>query len=132
MAAQIPATVTVIVAAVERLLTEHGPMTEEQLLVGLRYAGVDLGGDPAETLADLLGAGDLPLVVPLADDRHALLPALLAGRVFTHRLSTAEIEHGLVAVTPDLAPLSTLADTEPYDRLVDGAPLVEIFPDLEG
>src|SRR5450755_2251655 len=131
MAAQIPATVTVIVAAVERLLTEHGPMTEEQLLVGLRHAGIDLGGDPAETLADLLGAGDPPLVVPLADDRHALLPALLDGRVFTHRLSTAETEHGLVAVTPDLEPLSALADTAPYDRLIDGAPLVEILPDLD-
>jgi hypothetical protein len=51
--------------------------------------------------------------------------------VFTHRLSTAEIEHGLGAVTPDLEPLSALADTEPYDRLVGGAPLVEIFPDVD-
>ena len=40
IAAQIPATVTVILAAVERLLTELGAMTEEQLLVGLRNAGL--------------------------------------------------------------------------------------------
>jgi len=39
MAAQIPATVTVILAAAERLLSELGAMTEEQLLVGLRNAG---------------------------------------------------------------------------------------------
>jgi hypothetical protein len=44
---------------VERLLTELGAMTEEQLLVGLRNAGVDLGHDPAETLADLLDGDEL-------------------------------------------------------------------------
>lgn len=49
----------------------------------------------------------------LGDERHALLPALLDGRVFTHRLSASEIEHSLVTVTPDLEPLPTLADTEP-------------------
>jgi hypothetical protein len=36
-----------------------GAMTEEQLLVGLRNAGVDLGHDPAETLADLLDGDEL-------------------------------------------------------------------------
>ena len=98
MAAQIPATVTVILAAAERLLSELGAMTEEQPLVGLRNAGVDLGRDPAETLADLLDADELPLVMSLGDERHALLPALLDGRVFTHRLSASEIEHSLVTV----------------------------------
>ena len=131
MAAQIPATVTVILAAVKRLLTALGPMTPEQLLVALHDAGVELGRDPEETLADLLDSDELPLVMPLIDERHALLPALLDGRVFTHRLSAAEIEQGLVAVSPDLEPLSMLADSEPYQQLLDGAPLVVIFPDLE-
>src|SRR5664280_2484515 len=131
MVAQIPATVTVILAAVKRLLTALGPMTPEQLLVALHDAGVELGRDPEETLADLLDSDELPLVMPLIDERHALLPALLDGRVFTHRLSAAEIEQGLVAVSPDLEPLSMLADSEPYQQLLDGAPLVVIFPDLE-
>jgi hypothetical protein len=130
--ARLPATVTVILAAVEELLTEHGPMTEEHLLVALHDAGVDLGRDPAETLSGLLDADELPLVMPLSGDRHALLPALLDGRVFTHRLSAAEIEHGLVTVSPDFEPLSMLADNEPYGQLLDGEPLVEIFPDLDG
>src|SRR5664279_138751 len=131
MVAQIPATVTVILAAVKRLLTELGPMTPERLLVALHDAGVELGRDPEETLADLLDSDELPLVMPLIDERHALLPALLDGRVFTHRLSAAEIEEGLVAVSPDLEPLSMLTDSEPYQQLLDGAPLVVIFPDLD-
>src|SRR5664280_2586276 len=131
MVAQIPATVTVILAAVKRLLTALGPMTPERLLVALHDAGVELGRDPEETLADLLDSDELPLVMPLIDERHALLPALLDGRVFTHRLSAAEIEEGLVAVSPDLEPLSMLADSEPYQQLLDGAPLAVIFPDLD-
>src|SRR5450759_2209055 len=131
MAAQMPATVTVILGAVKRLLTALGPMTPEQLLVALHDAGVELGRDPEETLADLLDSDELPLVMPLIDERHALLPALLDGRVFTHRLSAAEIEQGLVAVSPDLEPLSMLADSEPYQQLLDGAPLAVIFPDLD-
>jgi hypothetical protein len=47
-------------------------------------------------------------------------------------VSAAEIEHGLVTVSPDFEPLSMLADNEPYDQLLDGEPLVEIFPDLDG
>ena len=48
------------------------------------------------------------------------------------RVSAAEIEHGLVTISPNFEPLSMLADNEPYDQLLDGEPLVEIFPDLDG
>jgi hypothetical protein len=131
MVAPIPATVTVLLAAVERLLTERGPMTPEQLLVALGDAGVDLGDHPEETLGDLLDADELPLVLPLLDGRHASVPGVLAGRVFTHRLSAAESKYGLVAVTPDLEPLSALAEDERHGHLPDGTRLLTAFPDLD-
>ena len=131
MPAPIRPTVSVIVTAVEHLLTTSGPMTPEHLLVALHDAGVDLGRDPEGTLDDLLDANEMPLVMQLPDDRYALLPALLDGRVFTHRLSAAEVEQGLVIVSPDLEPLSELVDHEPFDQLIDGTPLEVTFPDLD-
>jgi tetratricopeptide (TPR) repeat protein len=111
--------------AVQKLLVEAGPMTEGELLGALIGAGVDLGDDPADTLAEMLDSEELPFVLPLIDGRQVLLTTLLAGRVFTHRLEAAEIEHDFLAITPDLAPLSMLIDTEPYQELA-GAPLVDI------
>jgi len=59
--------VTAILAAVEELLTEHGPMTEEHLLVALHDAGVDLGRDPVETLNELLDGEPLVEIFPDLD-----------------------------------------------------------------
>jgi len=111
--------------AVQNLLAEAGPMTEGDLLGALLGAGVDLGDDPVDTLAEMLDSEELPFVLPLIDGRQVLLTALLAGRVFTHRLEAAEIEHDFLAITPDLAPLSMLIDTEPYQDL-GGVELVEV------
>lgn len=127
----IPATLTLIGAAVERLLTERGPLGEQRLLDLLAEAGVDLGRDPGDTLIEALETDDGPLVLPLADGRQALLPLLLMGRVFTHRLSAAEVEHGLLEVVPDLQPLSMLTERDPYRQLVDGEPIVEFLPDFD-
>jgi tetratricopeptide (TPR) repeat protein len=110
---------------VEKLLAEAGPMTEGELLSALFGAGVDLGEDPADTLAEMLDSEEMPFVLPLIDGRQVLLTALLAGRVFTHRLEPAEIEHDFLAITPDLAPLSMLIDTEPYQNF-GGVELVEV------
>ncbi len=63
--------------------------------------------------------------MPVGEGRHALLPALLMGRTFTHRASKAEIEHGFLEIGPDLEPLSLLTEDETYLRLVDGTGLVE-------
>jgi hypothetical protein len=90
MAAQIPATVTVILAAAERLLTELGAMTEEQLLVGLRNAGVDLGHDPAETLADLL------------DDDELRAGDLVGFRVTPAGMDITRVDEGDVAADVDV------------------------------
>ncbi len=127
----IPATLTLIGAAVERLLTEHGPLTEQRLLGLLDEAGLDLGRDPEDTLLEVLETDDGPLVLPLADGRQALLPILLMGRVFTHRLSAAEVEHDLLEVVPDLQPVSMLTERDPYHQLVDGEPMVEVVKDFD-
>jgi tetratricopeptide (TPR) repeat protein len=121
-----PATIADIIHAVERLLVENGPMTEEQLLSALRDSGVDLGREPADTLADLLESGEIPMVLPLPDGRQVMLPVLLADRVFTHRLEASEIEHDLLAIDSDLEPLSALTEDERYEFLVGGEPLIDV------
>jgi SEC-C motif len=131
MADQIPDTLTSLGTAVERLLLDRGPMTEKQLLVELGATGSNLGRDPKATLADVLESDGAPLLQQLVDDRWALLPALLLGRVFTHRVSAAEVEHDFLAVAPDLQPLSMVTEADPYRQLVDGAPLTELLPDFD-
>ncbi len=60
-----------------------------------------------------------------------LLPALLSGRTFTHRLSDAEVEHGYLTISPDLEAVSILTDDPGYRRLVDGSSLIEALPSLD-
>jgi hypothetical protein len=57
----------------------------------------------------------------LVDDRWVWLPAILAGRVFTHRLSADESTHDVLTVTPDLHPITTLCEHEQYQRFADGS-----------
>lgn len=120
-----------IAAAVERLLTDRGPMTQEQLQSALPAADVDLGLEPNETLTDVLLSDDVPLLLRLVDDRYVLLPALLDGRVFTHRVNATETEHDFVIVAPDLHPIAILTESSAYQRLTDGAPVVDAFAGLD-
>lgn len=106
-------------------------MAEDDLLGVLDAEGIDLGPDPDGLLADVLDQ-DAELVMPLADDRWAWIPALLGGRIFTHRLSAVEAEHDLIAFGPDLAPLSMLTECETYQRLTDGSPIADVSPFLDG
>ena len=120
-----PATRPQIVEGMHRALTAEGPLTEDDLAGALEAEGLDLGGDPLDTIADLLESDEIGLVMPVGEGRHALLPALLMGRTFTHQASKAEIEHGFLEIGPDLEPLSLLTEDETYLRLVDGTGLVE-------
>jgi len=99
------------------ILAEHGPLHEDDIARRLQDAGV--------TNSDaVLGALRLEIdcrAVQLADDRWGWLPALLAGRVFTHRLGANEAVHDLLAVTPDLDPIITLCEHEQFGRLADGS-----------
>ena len=82
-----PATRLEIVDGIHRVLTAEGSLTEDDLVAALQAEGLDLGGDPLDTVADLLESDEVGLVMPLGDGRHAWLPALLMGRTFTHRVA---------------------------------------------
>ena len=122
----LPATSPGLIDLIAGMLTEHGPMTEDRLTAALADRGVDLGDDPDETLAEALDDAD-GLVMVLADERWAALPALLAGRVFTHQLTGPEVEHDILDVNPDLEPVALLTAREDYQRLADGSPMVQVL-----
>lgn len=113
-----------LVDTIVGVLTENGPMTEDALLAELDQRGIELGGDPELALDEFLG-DEVP-VMRLSDDRLAWLPALLAGRVFTHRLTGAEVEHDIL-LGPDLDPIVALTEYPTYQRLADGSPIVEVL-----
>jgi hypothetical protein len=116
---------------VQQVLSSRGPMTEDEMLDVLAADGIDLGPDPEDTLAEILDE-DCELVMPLADERWAWIPALLDGRVFTHRLSALEAEFDMIGFGPDLAPLSLLTESQTYQRLTDGSPLADVSPLFDG
>ncbi len=105
------------VEALERVLSEYGPLDEDDIAQRLREAGV---ADPAGALEQALDEISCP-AGQLVDERWIWLPAVLAGRVFTHRLSAGEAAHDLLAVTPDLDPITALCDHDPYRSLADGS-----------
>ncbi|MDQ3094810.1 MAG: SEC-C domain-containing protein [Actinomycetota bacterium] len=125
-----PATLSEAAAAIVDLLVDGCAWNEEELLVALAGRGVDLGVDPEDTLAEVLESDDLPLVVAV-DDGYVSLSALLRGRTLTHRLTAVEVEHDIVVLGTDLAPLWFLTDAEEYHRLVDGTDLVQAVRGLD-
>jgi tetratricopeptide (TPR) repeat protein len=101
-------------------------MAQERLVAVLGDREVGLGPDPDEALLEVLDEAD-GLVTVLADGRWASLPALLAGRVFTHRLTGPEVEHDLLDSNPDLEPVEMLTEYAAYQRLTDGSPVVGVL-----
>lgn len=112
----VPATLDAI-ATIAELLTQHGPLRKDELTRLLRDRGID---DADSTIQWNLLEMDCP-ARQLADDRWVWLPAVLAGRVFTHRVSAEESTHDVLTVTPDLSPISTLCEHPQYQRLADGS-----------
>lgn len=106
------------------ILTEHGPASKDDIVDGLRAAGI---ADPDDLIGELLNEYSCP-ARPLPDDRWVWLPALLAGRVFTHRLTAEELTHDLLAVSPDLDPIVELCNDD-YPELADGSPVSLVLPD---
>ncbi len=126
MVDSLPATGPWLVDVIAGVLAENGPMTEGQLAAALAARGVDLGDAPGEAMVEALDDGD-GLVTVLADERWASLPALLAGRVFTHRVSGPELEHDILVMNSDLKPVDMLTEREEYQRLTDGSPVVGVL-----
>ncbi|OBA81176.1 hypothetical protein A9W99_14600 [Mycobacterium sp. 1164966.3] len=110
-----------------RVLTEHGPLSEDDLSQRLSDSGV---ADPDEILRAVRIEIEFP-ARQLVDDRWIWLPAQVAGRVFTHRLGADEVAHDLLRVTPDLAPITTLCEYEQYQRFTDGSPAQVAMADYD-
>jgi tetratricopeptide (TPR) repeat protein len=119
-----------LVDVIAGVLAEYGPMAEERLGSVLNDRGVVLGADADEALAEALDDGAGVLAV-LTDERWVSLPALLAGRVFTRRLSGLEVEHDFLESSPDLCPVDMLTECVGYQLLVDGSPVIGVLPGLD-
>ena len=115
------------IAMVSRLLVDHGPLDATEIVARLRADGV---ADPETVSREGLNEMVSP-VGQLVDDRWVWLPALLASRVFTHRLTADELTHDLLTVDPDLGAIAELCHWEQFQVFADGSPasLVDGFDD---
>ncbi|MGH3523825.1 MAG: hypothetical protein ACRDU4_13645, partial [Mycobacterium sp.] len=105
------------------ILTEHGPLGEDDIVRRLRDAGVT---DTDTVLQQVRMEIDCP-ARQLVDDRWIWLPHVLNGRVFTHRVGADEAAHDMLAATPDLDPITALCDFEHYQRLTDGSAVQNVL-----
>ncbi len=115
------------VATLAAILTEHGPLDAEDIAERLDEAGIR---DADHVIEDYLDEYSCP-AAELPDERWVWLPALLAGRVVTHRLTEQEITHDLLAITPDLDPILELCNHDGYREFADGAPVTIVLPDFD-
>lgn len=113
--------------ALARILIEHGPLAEDDIAHRLGEVGV---ANPEDLLPHLLDEIECP-AVPLVDESWVWLPALIAGRVFTHRVGAQEIAHDILIVTPDLDPITHLCEFEEYAKLADGSPVSVAVPGFD-
>ncbi len=111
----------------ERILAEHGALDEDDIAQRLGDSGV---ADPDALLDEVLDETECP-ARQLVDDRWVWLPALLAGRVFTHRLGADEAALDILTVTPDLDPITALCEHEQYGRFADGSPALVVLPGFD-
>ena len=105
------------ISTLAEILTQHGPLHKDEITQHCRERGMD---DPDSAIQWNLLEMDCP-ARQLVDDRRVWLPAVLAGRVFTHRVSADESTHEVLIVAPDLDPITTLFEHEQYQRLADGS-----------
>jgi tetratricopeptide (TPR) repeat protein len=127
----VPATLSEVAAALEEVLSDGLARTASEAVKLLQGRGLELGVKPEETVGSLLDSDELGLVMPIDDERYASLPALLAGRVFTHRVTAVEVTGGFLSTSPDLEALSLLTEDEAYQRLVDGSDVEEVLPGFD-
>lgn len=115
-----------LTAAVRRLLAARGPLPYEVIVASLAQAGVVLGGDSDDLLMEVLVQDSMEFVL-LLDGRFGWAPALLDGRIFTCRLTHAEVAADFINLWPDLLPVYPLGSgsrARDVDRLRSGV-LVE-------
>lgn len=112
-------------ATLEAILTEHGPLHEDDIARRLRDAGV---ADPDAVLQELHYEMAFP-ARQLVDDRWVWVPNVVPGRVLTHRVTADELAHDILNVCPDLEPITTLCDHEQY--FADGSPAQVVMIDYD-
>jgi hypothetical protein len=112
-----------LVQTVAAILTEHGPLDGDDFARRLRDSGVAESDAKVDEINWPVGQ--------LVDGRWVWLPAVLAGRVFTHRISADEVAQDMLAVTPDLSPIISLCEHEEYGRFTDGSPARVAMPDYD-
>ncbi len=112
---------------VAEILAEHGPLHEDDIAARLRDGGV---ADADAVLEEALDEMEYP-ARQLADDRWLWMPAALAGRVFTHRLSADEAAHDTLTVAPDLNPIAALCEYEQYGHFADGSKAQVVMNDYD-
>ncbi len=124
----VPAPDASVASASVRLLRERGPMSLADLAQELKLSGVDLGSEPEDELDDVLYGETGDELIQLPDDRWAEVGFLLEGRVFTHRLTAAEVQYDVLAINPDLELLLEGGEHSPGRRFVDGSGVELAFP----
>jgi hypothetical protein len=114
------------VDAITRVVREHGPLTIAEVVERLKPDGIEVDEIDVLRIFEMnCPAGEL------TDHRWVWLPTLLAGRVFTHRVTAAELEHDVLAVQPDLGPVADLCEYEGYEHLADGSPVSVVVADFD-
>lgn len=96
-----------------------GPMTVEQVRDALARRGHPMSPDDVGSMLH----HEIPATMwfESAGETFVLaVDALLRDRVFTHRLTGAEIDRDELTVQPDLVPFSTLLGVPPWDRVRGG------------
>jgi tetratricopeptide (TPR) repeat protein len=121
---------TAVATLIREILTERGPLSEEDLVEALISADAPMGDDPEAFFDRIILWDDLGPVAILTDGRYCWLPAVLRGRIFTHRIDEHEVERDLLTITPDLEHLTLLTDG-PDAFGLDGTPLPIIFRELD-
>lgn len=109
------------------ILAEHGPLSEDEIAQRLRAEGVTDADVVIREQLHLMGCPAGQLV----DDRWVWVPTLIAGRVFTHRLTADEVAFDMLTVTPDLDAITHLCEHEPYRHLADGGQLTVAMADFD-
>jgi hypothetical protein len=129
--ANLPSPRAQLIDAIHGLLTEQGAMDPDEIIDAIEAQGISVGAVDEDLIVDLLESDETPLIRAMSDGRCVLLPALLADRTFTHRVTAHEIQHDLLVGGETLSPLLVLLHDAQHGRLVDGGRISVILSPLD-
>ena len=112
------------VTDVARILIEHGPLSKDDIVARLQAEGVP---DAVKVATAGLAEAHHP-VVDLNDGRWVWQPAVVLGRILTHRVDADEVTADALVVDPDLDPITGLCHHSRFQRLADGSAVSLAMP----